>query len=134
MTLHAPAFLLLLAACAAARTPAGIQTTVCEIARTPDTFNGKLVTISASARPGAHYEIFLFGSPCDQTVELIIPDRLSNERLVESLRAAVFKDFPRSIESEHAITTLTGVLEVASRGVPFRRLHLKKIEAVAVPR
>ena len=71
-------------------------TTICDLISRPESFDGQVVTVSATIKAAAHYTVAISDAKCgDQTIALIIPSKLDGAADVEKLRNAVFAGYPR---------------------------------------
>lgn len=104
--------------------------TVCDLTTRPASFDGKLVTVSATVKPAAHYTIVVTDPRCgDQTIALLIPSKLDGDADVEELRNSVLAGYPRA-PNRRVRARLTGEFHSRPSEVPSRLLLLHRVANV----
>lgn len=102
---------------------------ICALIREPQVYDGRMVRVDAHARPGAHYEILIYGTECPESVVVLsIPNHLEDKESVVRLREHVFAGFPAKQTRASAI--LVGRFIWYEDQVPARVLSLSNVESV----
>jgi hypothetical protein len=114
--------------------PVMTATAICDLISRPESFDGQIVTVSATIKPAAHYMMTISDAKCgDQTITLGIPSKLDGVADAEKLRSAVLAGYPQP-SNRRTRASLTGEFHLRPDDVPSMVLSLRSVADIETVR